>query len=123
MFVDLRKTAHTAGVRGELGQRDRGLFMAHAVTRSDLNHYDAYRLSRVFDEMKLTVLSRQLATFDRVNEYRTNVRRGGSWDEALRLWIDHENEERARNSERYGCEVEYLPRPVSAIGMGQRPEN
>jgi hypothetical protein len=116
MVTDLREAGHTVAVQGELCSSDRSTFMAYAVARSDLNHYQAYRLSRVFDAMQLILLTRQLATFDRVNEYRNTVTHGGSWDEALRRWIDHENQERAENSKRYGVQVEYLPAPGSVIG-------
>ena len=89
--------------------------MSHATEQSDLTHFEAYRMSRVFDEMQLTTLPRQLATFNQVNLYRDEVLPGADWDEALRRWIDHENDQRRQNAARYGVEVEWLPTPATRI--------
>lgn len=89
--------------------------MSHAVEHSDLTHFAAYRMSRVFDEMQLTTLPRQLATFNQVNAYRDEVMPGGEWDDALRRWIDHENDQRDQNARRHGVTVEHLPTPATRI--------
>ena len=90
-------------------------FMTYVVERSDLNHYQAYRMSRVFNEMRLGVFTQQCAAFDRVAEYRATVGSDRGWDELLREWITVENQARADNAARFGVDVVYLPTPTSQI--------
>ena len=118
MVAVLQQIADTSSERrARLTNSDRSRFMTYVAERSELNHYQAYRMSRVFDQLNLGLLTQQLATFDRVTEYRdtTSV---VDWDQALHEWIETENQARAETSARNGVNVVYLPSPTSRIGTG-----
>ena len=118
MVAIVRDIPTTTHQHEGLDSFDRGRFMAHVIERSELSHYHAYRLSRVLDELHLGLLTQQIAAFERVAEHReaTSV---DDWDQALHLWIETENGERAENSTRYNAEVVFLPRPTSHIEPGR----
>lgn len=98
-------------------------FMSYVVERSSLNHYQAYRLSRVFDEMELTQFTQQRATFERVAEHRTTLASDCGWDEALRQWITVENQARVDRTTQHGVNTTQLPTPSSLIATNTIPQS
>ena len=120
-MIDVLQRVEGTGIEGRsrLISSERSRFMAHVVERSDLSHYRAYRMSRVFDQLNLGVLTQQLAAFDRIAEYR-DAAPGVGWDRGLHEWIEIENQARAENSARHGVSVVYLPTPTSRIDIDSR---
>ena len=97
-------------------------FMTYVVERSDLSHGQAYRMSRVFLEMRLTLFTQQRAAFDRIAEHRATMVSDRGWDQSLRQWISIENQARADRSEQHGVDVEYLPMPRALISTSVRSQ-
>ena len=122
MVAILRERPVASAREPGLDSSDRSRFMTHVVQRSGLSHFQAYRLSRLFDELHLDLLTQQIAAFDRVAEHRAESSIL-DWDHAVRRWITAENQARAERAARHGTDVVYLPSPTTAIATGSSSQH